>query len=75
MACSTGLVMHIANDLDLARRRELEKSIEHHPGVTSAYFNERRPHLMVVEYDPQLVSYYQIMREVGSRNLQAERVG
>lgn len=75
MACSTGLVMHIDNDLDVARRRELEDTIRLTQGVSSAQFNERRPHLMVVEYDPQLISYHQIMREVACRNLHAERVG
>ncbi len=75
MARSTGLVMHIANELDMASRRELEDTIRLNQGVSSAQFNDRRPHLMVVEYDPEQISYHQILHEVACRNLHAERVG
>jgi hypothetical protein len=53
----------------------LEDTIKLNQGVSAAHFNESRPHLMVVEYDPEKISYHQIMREVACRNLQAERVG
>lgn len=74
MSHNTGLVMHIDNDLDLQRRRELENTIERQTGVSSAHFNERRPHLMVIDYDSDLVSSSEILHRINSNNLQAARI-
>jgi len=52
MSQSAGLVMHIHNRLNANTRREVEASIMHRPGITSAQFSDKRPHFMVIEYDP-----------------------
>jgi len=67
--------MHIQNNLSYDTRRQVEHDVLHHEGVTSANFNESRPHLMVVEYDPQLINSFEIMKEVNSSALHAARIG
>lgn len=75
MSQLTGLVMHVDNNLSYGTRRELENRVMHHDGVSSARFNEARPHLMVVEYDPQQINSFEIMHEVNRNALHAERIG
>ena len=74
MAQTAGLVMHIPNRLSDDSRRELEAMIRHRPGVTAAHFNDRRPHFMVVEYDPQQINSFEIMHEVNDGYLHAARI-
>jgi hypothetical protein len=40
--------------------------ILHRQGVTSAQFKDRRPQVMVIEYDPQQINSFEIMHEVNS---------
>ncbi len=74
MPQTAGLVMHIPNRLSDISRRELELMIMHRPGVTSAHFNDQRPHFMVIEYDPQQINSFEIMHEVNGGYLHAARV-
>jgi hypothetical protein len=71
----SGLVMHIGNNLSFDTRRQVEHNVMHQEGVASAYFNESRPHLMVVEYDPQQINSFKIMKEVHNNALHAARIG
>ena len=71
----SGLVMHVGTNLSYGTRREVEQNVMHHEGVASAYFNESRPQFMVIEYDPQLINSFEIMKEVHSNALQAARIG
>jgi hypothetical protein len=66
--------MHIPNRLNAISRRELAAMIMRQPGVTSAYFNDNRPHFMVIEYDPQQINSFEIMHEVNGGYLHAARV-
>lgn len=74
MSQSAGLVMHIHNRLNANTRREVEASIMHRPGITSAQFSDKRPHFMVIEYDPQQINSFEIMHEVNGSYLHAARV-
>ena len=62
------------NDLDFSRRRALESNIEQQPGVSSAQFNDHRPHLMVIDYDSDLVSSIEILSQIHRNDLHAERI-
>jgi hypothetical protein len=66
MVHTAGLVMHIPNRLSPVSRRELVAMILHRQGVTSAQFKDRRPQVMVIEYDPQQINSFEIMHEVNS---------
>jgi hypothetical protein len=71
----TDMVMHVDNRLGADTRRNVEKAITRHRGVIHAHFNESRPHLMLVSYDKERTSSFEILAEMTGQQLCAERVG
>ena len=69
------MVMHVDNYLGEVSRRNIEKALTGHRGVIHAHFNERRPHLMLVSYDTDRTSSFEILAQMTGRQLCAERVG
>ncbi|MFZ0469015.1 MAG: hypothetical protein WAL92_08855 [Thiogranum sp.] len=70
-----GLVLHVDDSLPEPRRTHIEVALASEQGVTSARFTERRPHLMVVEYDPDVTSSVHILNKVTSHRVRAELIG
>lgn len=70
-----GLVLHVDDTLGESRRSDIEEAIEDTQGVTSAHFTDRRPHLMVVEYDPELTSSASILDRINHQSVHAELIG
>jgi len=70
-----GLVLHIDDTLGETHRNDIEVALESEQGVSSAHFTERRPHLMVVEYDPELTSSVHILEKVTGHRVRAELIG
>ena len=71
----TDMVMHIDNKLGELSRRNIEQSLTGLRGVIDAHFNERRPHLMLVSYDMDRTSSFEILAQVTGQKLGAERCG
>jgi hypothetical protein len=71
----TDMVMHIDNYLGENTRRNIEKAITGTRGVIHAHFNERRPHLMLVSYDTERTSSFEVLANMSKQQLRAERVG
>lgn len=71
----TDMVMHIDNTLGESSRRNVEKALTSAAGVIKAHFNERRPHLMLVSYDKERTSSFEILAQIASQQLAVERVG
>ena len=71
----TDMVMHVDNRLGADTRRNVEEAIARHRGVIHAHFNETRPHLMLVSYDKERTSSFEILAEMTDQQLCAERVG
>jgi hypothetical protein len=71
----TDMVMHIDNYLGENTRRNIEKAITGTRGVIHAHFNERRPHLMLVSYDTERTSSFEVLANMTKQQLRAERVG
>jgi hypothetical protein len=71
----TDMVMHIDNTLGADSRRNIEQALTGNPGIIQAHFNEKRPHLMLVSYDTDSTSSFEILAHVTSQQLCAERVG
>jgi hypothetical protein len=71
----TDMVMHVGNRLGADTRRNVEKAITSHKGVIHARFNEARPHLMLVSYDKECTSSFEILAQMTGQQLCAERVG
>ena len=71
----TDMVMHIDNKLGELSRRNIEQSLISLRGVIDAHFNERRPHLMLVSYDMDRTSSFEILAQVTGQKLGVERCG
>lgn len=69
------LVLHIDEELSKGEIETLEKDLAHEPGVRSACVHERRRHLMVVDYDPEMVQSMQILSNLKAHGYHAELVG
>lgn len=71
----TDMVMHIDNTLGADSRRTIEKALTENKGVVHAHFNDKRPHLMLVSYDTDSTSSFEILAQMTGQQLCAERVG
>jgi hypothetical protein len=71
----TDMVMHIDNYLGENTRRSIEKAITGTKGVLHAHFNEQRPHLMLVSYDTERTSSFEVLACMTKQQVRAERVG
>jgi len=49
------VTLHIDEDLDQSTRDQLREDLLHITGVTSADSGNNKPHLMIVEYNPDVV--------------------
>ncbi|MGB5259500.1 MAG: heavy-metal-associated domain-containing protein [Gammaproteobacteria bacterium] len=67
--------MHIDNKLGESGRRNVEQTLTSARGVIRARFNERRPHLMLVSYDTESTSSFEILAQVAGQRLGVERCG
>jgi hypothetical protein len=71
----TDMVMHVDNNLEEQSRRNVEKTLTGQRGVIHAHFNEKRPHLMLVSYDTERTSSFEILAGMSGQSLCAERIG
>ena len=71
----TDMVMHIDNFLGMDSRRSVERVINTNQGVLQARFNDKRPHLMLVSYDSDRTTSFEILAQMTGQQLVAERVG
>jgi len=71
----TDMVMHIDNILGEDSRRNIEKRLTGNKGIVNACFNDKRPHLMLVSYDTDSTSSFEILAQMTGQQLCAERVG
>ena len=71
----TDMVMHVDETLAADSRRNLERTITAQRGVLDAHFNDQRPHLMLVSYDRERTSSFDILAVMTGQRLCAERIG
>jgi hypothetical protein len=69
------MVMHIDNFLGENSRRNIEKALNAKKGIIHAHFNERRPHLMLVSYDTDRTSSFEVLAQLMGQEVRAERIG
>lgn len=71
----TDVTLHIDEHLGQRQLDELESGLRAHDGVVGIGRRANRPHLMIVEYDPNKVTRDVLLSEVTSRGLHGELVG
>ena len=69
------LVVHVDEALEHGQRESLEDSLQGLPGVTSAHFSQKHPHLMTVAYDCERMEAGAILDSIASRGWHAQAVG
>ena len=69
------VVLHIDPNLDAAARSNVEQAIRALDGVVSVHMPENKPHLAMVEYNPDATSSQKILAAVTGLGIGAELVG
>jgi hypothetical protein len=68
------VTVHIDESVGEDRRKELDDAVRAIDGVVSVGFAEGKPHLMIVQYNPQRISSTRILERVKSHGVHAELV-
>lgn len=71
----TDVMVHIDEDLDKPHRDQLETFMRAHEGIISLGYHDRRPHLMMVGYNPEQITHTDILTSIKTRGLHAELIG
>ena len=69
------VTIHIDESIDHGRREQVQDELRGLSGVVAAVSHEEKPHLMIVEYDPDRVSSQQILSKVQESGVHAELIG
>ena len=69
------ILIHVHPDLPVDDRAGLEEGLRGFEGVISVHFNPQHAHLLVVAYDPELISSAQVLEHVGERGVEASKIG
>lgn len=69
------VTLHIDEQLDVLTRESLRDSLLHARGVMAADCTAAQPHLMIVEYDPDVINAREFLAIAKARGLHAELVG
>lgn len=69
------VTVHMDENLDAAMRKRIEDKVRAIEGVVAFHNPENRPHLAVVEYNPERVNSKAILAAVTSEGIHAELIG
>jgi hypothetical protein len=69
------VIVHLPKALDAEARRRLARTLENERGVTHANPNSRARQLMIVHYDPQVISALGVLRTVHAQGISARLIG
>lgn len=69
------VTLHVKEGLDKAHREALETQLRGLEGIVSVHNPDDKPHLVVVEYNPDRLSSSAILKAVTSGGLHAELIG
>lgn len=69
------VTIHIDETVDHDRRMAIADAVRAHSGVMGVAHHDSKPHLMIVEYDPESVTAQDLLKLVVSQNVHAELIG
>ena len=75
MIGTAGVVVHINEDLNKNNRKELSQKVGALDGVLSTSLKKQRPHLMIVDYDPNQTRSQDVLSTVNNSGVHAQLVG
>lgn len=71
----TDVTLHIDDNTSHDEREELRDSLLGLQGVMAAAYHDSKPHLMVVEYDPDAINSNEFIAAAKNKGLHAELIG
>jgi cation transport ATPase len=72
---AAAVVMHIDEMLSNSEIKALEHKLAQARGVQSAQVSERAQHLLVVKYDPQHASSFNLLNNIKTSGYHAQLIG
>jgi hypothetical protein len=69
------IIVHVDETLDEPRRTDLVNSLEDISGISSAEFCPLRYHLMLINYDRNMLNSKEVLTGVVAQNIHAELIG
>ena len=69
------VTIHINEAVDAVEREGIQDKLRGLDGVMAAASHETTPHLMIVEYNPDLIESHQILETVVDSGVNAELIG
>ena len=69
------VTLHIDEETTHDERENLRDRLLARHGVFTASCRDERPHLMLIEYDPDIIHSREFLTEAGNRGLHAELIG
>lgn len=75
MTSKTDVVIHINEKLDKTYREKLSNDVCDLNGVISADVKAKRPHLMIVSYNPMVTKSLSVLTGVRNSGMHAQLVG
>lgn len=71
----TDVTLHIGETLEKAKRSEIEEVLRGLQGVVSVHNPDDKPHLAIVEYNPDQTDSQAILATVTSQDVHAKLIG
>ena len=69
------IIVHVDETLDEPRRTDLVNSLQDISGISSAEFCTLRYHLMLINYDRNMLNSMEVLTSVVAQNIHAELIG
>ena len=69
------VLIHIDPETSHDEREKLRDSILSQKGVDAAAYHDDKPHLMMIEYDPDEISSESLLKVVETKGIHAELIG
>ncbi len=69
------VTVHIHETLDEARSHELVAKLRQQEGVIAIGFHDDKPHLMIIEYNPDQIKSATLLETIKSEGIHASLIG
>lgn len=69
------VTVHLDETIDHNRRTKIADIVRAHKGVMGVAHHDEKPHLMIVEYDPNSVTSQELLQVVLDQGVHAELIG
>lgn len=69
------VTIHIDETIDKSLRPGLIDKVRQQDGVVSVGYHDEKPHLMIIEYNPEKVNSKTLLQTVKDEGLHAELIG